>query len=102
MLPFMQQAKPNIGSISQCTYGSRRRSRKRNMPRISRSRTPTLKVKHYKDWGAEGYVMVGHEELCAEMNDKVHPSLLLWWKNDPKCEPIITIAGSYTEAEENF
>merc|ERR1711871_717766 len=56
----------------------------------------------YKDWGAEGYKMVGHDELVAEMHDKVHPSLLLWWKNDPKAEPIINIQASYTEAEEAF
>ena len=41
--------------------------------------------------------MVGHDEMCAEMNDKVHPSLLLWWKNDPKAEPIIVASCEAVE-----
>merc|ERR1711871_141979 len=101
-MPGMKQAKPNIGFHFPVYIWFEETIKKREYATHLEITHADPESEHYKDWGAEGYVMVGHEELCAEMNDKVHPSLLLWWKNDQKCEPIITIAGSYTEAEENF
>merc|ERR1711871_451410 len=102
MLPYHQQAKPNIGFHFPVYIWFEETIKKREYATHLELTHADPESPHYKDWGAEGYVMVGHEEMCAEMNDKVHPSLLLWWKNDPKCEPIIKIAGSYTEAEEQF
>jgi F-box/leucine-rich repeat protein 2/20 len=102
LMPFLQQAKHNIGfHFPVYIWFEETIKPKRYATHLEISHADP-ESKYYKDWGKEGYKMVGHPLLCGEKSDHVHSSFLIWWKNSPKEEPITHVAASYTADEEEF